>query len=62
MGFVLVTHLGLMNNRFCVRWARMNHPEAHLMLSSGIVDSKVLRMIIQDDFFSDEKAKWYMQC
>ena len=47
-----VTHLGLTNSRFCVFYTKMNHFEAHLMVSSKIVDSKVLRMAIQISVFS----------
>ena len=39
MGCVEVTHLRLTNSRFCVLWARMNHFEAHLIVSSIKVES-----------------------
>ena len=36
----------------------MNHFEVHLIVSSRVVESKVLRMAIQFEyFFSDRKAK-----
>ena len=36
---------------------KMNHFEAQLMVSSRVVDSKVLRMGIQSEYFSDKKAE-----
>ena len=52
-------HLKLTKSRLCVFCVKMNHFEAHLMVSSRVVDSKVLRMAIQfEQFFSDKKAKW----
>ena len=38
----------------------MNHFEVHLMVSSRVVDSKVLRIAIHFEYFSDIKkaAKW----
>ena len=45
-------------------FVKMNHSEAHLMVSSRVVDSKVLKMAIQFElfffFFFDKKAKWQM--
>ena len=34
----------------------MNHFEAHLVVSSRVIDSKVLNMAIQFEYFSDKKA------
>ena len=58
MGCVYVTYLRLTNSRFFVFYVKMIHFEAPLMVSSRVVDSKVLRMAIPFEFFSDEKAKW----
>ena len=38
----------------------MNHFEAHLMVSSREVGSKVLRMTIKLKYFYEKKAKWRM--
>ena len=46
MGCAKVTHLRLMNSRFCVVCVRTNHFEANLKVSSREVDFKVLRMAI----------------
>ena len=47
MGCAEVTHLRLPRTlRFRVLCVRMNHFDAHLMVSSRDVDSKVLRMAI----------------
>ena len=42
----------LTNSRFfCILYVRMNHFEVHLMVSWRVVDSKVLRMAIQFEYF-----------
>ena len=51
MGCVYVTHLKLTNSRFCILYVKMNHFEAHVMVSSRAVDSKVLKMAIQFEYF-----------
>ena len=48
---IKVTHLRLTNSRFCILYVRMNHFEVHLMVSSREVDTKVLRMAIQFEYF-----------
>ena len=50
MGCVYVAHLTLANSRFCVLCARMNYLEA-FMRSSKSVNSKVLKIIIQSEYF-----------
>ena len=45
---------------FAFFYIKMNRFEAHLMGSSRVVDSKVLRMVIQFEYFSDTGAKWLM--
>ena len=44
MGCAEVKHLRFTNSRFCVFHVKMNHFEVHLMVSSRVVGSKVLRM------------------
>ena len=51
MACPLVTYLRLTNSRFCVFYVKMNHFEAHLMVSLRVVDSKVPRMAIQFEYF-----------
>ena len=51
MGCANVTHLRLINSRFCDFYAKMKHFEANLMVPSRVVDSKVLRMAIQFGVF-----------
>ena len=41
----------LTNYGLCTFYVKMNHFEAHLMISSGVLDSKVLRMAIQFEYF-----------
>ena len=38
-------------------YIKMNHFEAHLMVLSRVVDSKVLRMAIQFEYFFGQKGK-----
>ena len=40
MGCAKVTHLRLTNSRLCAFYVKMNYFEAHLMVSSTVVDSK----------------------
>ena len=49
MGCAYVSNLRLTNSRFCI--FLMNQFLAHLMISSRVVDSKVLRMTIQFEYF-----------
>ena len=58
MGCAYVTHLRLINSRFHIFYVKMKHFEANLMVSSRVADSKVLRMAIQFEYFSDKKVKW----
>ena len=51
IGSTLVMHLSLTNSRFCGFHLKMNHFEAQLMVSSRVVNSKVLRMAIQFEYF-----------
>ena len=51
MGCAQVTHLRLINSRFAVFYVKLDHFEAHLMVSSRVVDSKVPRMVIQREYF-----------
>ena len=46
MGCVYATYLRLTNSSFCLIWARMNHFEAHAVVLSQKVDSRVFRMAI----------------
>ena len=46
-----VSNFELTNSRFCVFNVKMNHFEAHLMVSSREVDSKVFSMAIQIEYF-----------
>ena len=39
------------NHRFCDFYVKMDHFEAYLMVSSSVVDCKVLRMTIQFELF-----------
>ena len=41
-----LTHLVLKNTRFCVLYVKINHYEAHLMVTSIVIDSKGLRVAI----------------
>ena len=52
-----VTHLRLSNSRFCILYAKMKHFESHLMVSSRVVDSKVLRMAIQFDYLKRQNGE-----
>ena len=45
----LFTHLRLTNIRFCIFYVEMKHFEAYVMVLSRVVDSEVLRMVIQFD-------------
>ena len=56
MGCVYVTHLRLTNSRFCIFYVKINYLEMHLMVSSRVIDSKVLRIAIQFEYFSAKKA------
>ena len=51
----LETCLRLMNSRFCIIWAGMNHFETRLMVLSQKVETKLLRMAQLKNF--DEKKK-----
>ena len=39
------------NSRFCTFYAKMHHFEAHLMVSLRVIDSKVLWMATQFEYF-----------
>ena len=51
------THLRLTNSRFRVLYVKMNNFEAHLVVSSRVVDSKVLGMAIKFEYFFWSKGK-----
>ena len=39
-------------------YVKMKYFKAHLMVSSRVFESKVFRMAIQFEYFSDKEAKW----
>ena len=45
----------LMNSRFFVIWARLDHFEARLMILSQEEDAKILRMASQFKYFDEKK-------
>ena len=49
--------LEITNSRFWVCYVEMKHFEAHLMVSLNVVDTKLFRMTIQLEYFSDKAAK-----
>ena len=51
MNFLQVPHLRLTKSIFLLSLGRINHLKAHLMLLSRLVDSEVLWMSIQFNFF-----------
>ena len=51
MGCAKVTHLRFTDSRFCFFYSKTSHFEAHLIVSSRVVESKVLRMAIQFEYF-----------
>ena len=53
---IWVTQVLLTDTRFCVRYIRMNHCEAHLMITSRVIDSKGPRMV-SCGIFADKKSK-----
>ena len=59
---VRVTHLRLTNTTFCVPHARMDHCEAHLMVTPILIDCKGMRMAIWDFFLMNMVKRQNGEC